>query len=381
MSGDSGQSGPVQSPQDPAGGTDAGTAPATTTEATPQHSVRRYLELKPLEKLDLPYHNLYENAPSDHRVTLAQFLNNLFTEVEQVDFDKDVKECGTWTPEGGNIMMPPLDAAENSGAIPVPVSVKKRIKTVYQGRWLARTSFHSDEHVAFSELGHLLAQDHSRNEVVYTPSVLDSVELLTWEREDLLKALGDSKYRHEIHNMQMSIFQMFHMMPKVAGREFLQDRVFHVLVVTTQTKHAESPGELARTFTVQLPVDFESFGNGIMAQRSHVKKIGSSRTYQVPQGQESCSFKPDVQRSRQGRKLTEGKYVAFERLTGAPKKPPSDTGNTGHHRWDMMTVGAAGGVTRIAPKSVQEKETMVEIAKDVEYVFTYIAEQRRKKSG
>lgn len=46
-----------------------------------------------------------------------------------------------------------------------------------------------------------------------------------------------------------------------------------------------------------------------------------------------------------------------------------------------MTVGAAGGVTRIAPKSVQEKETMVEIAKDVEYVFTYIAEQRRKKSG
>lgn len=133
-----------------------------------------------------------------------------------------------------------------------------------------------------------------------------------------------------------AVFQMFHMMPKVAGREFLQDRVFHVLVVTTQTKHAESPGELARTFTVQLPVDFESFGNGIMAQRSHVKKIGSSRTYQVPQGQESCSFKPDVQRSRQGRKLTEGKYVAFERLTGAPKKPPSDTGNTGHHRWDMV---------------------------------------------
>ena len=44
-----------------------------------------------------------------------------------------------------------------------------------------------------------------------------------------------------------------------------------------------------------------------------------------------------------------------------------------------MTLSTAGGITRIAPKGVQEKETLNAIAEDVEYVLTHIAKQRHEK--
>ncbi|EUC35415.1 hypothetical protein COCCADRAFT_90863 [Bipolaris zeicola 26-R-13] len=376
MSTNPAQSAPVASPDDSAVDARSGHAPVATN-VTVSHSVRRYLGLKRLEKLDLPYHPLYENAASDHRTSLVEFFNSLFTEIEQVDFDKDPKECGIWSPQTRSVMMSPLNATGDSKELPVPISVKKRILTINQERWLARTSTHSDSHVKFSELAHLLAREHSRNEYVYTPSVFDAVELLTWGREDLLTALRASTHGERIHNVEMSIFQMFHEMPKIAGRDLLQDRVFHVLVVTTQTNHLESP-ELARSSTVQLPIDFESFNDSAIVKRSHVKKTGSSKTYQIPQGHESPDSKPtDKRLPHQGKKLTEGKYASLERLISAPRGPQSDVDGLGDHRWDMMTLSTAGGLTRIAPKSVQEKETLVATAQDVEYVLAYIAEQRR----
>ncbi|USP79925.1 hypothetical protein yc1106_07199 [Curvularia clavata] len=360
-SGDSVQSQPVQLPQNPAERADA---PIAATKVM-SHSLRRYLDLKRLEKFDLPHHPLYDNPASDHRISVVQFFNSLFTEIEQIDFDNNVKECGTWSPKDGNVMMPPFGAVGNSQAIPVPVSVKKRILTINQERWLARTSAHSDAHVKFSELAHLLAREHSRNEFVYTPSVFDAVELLTWDQADLLKALGESEHAGKIHSVEMSIFQMFHEMPKVAGHDFLQDRVFHVLVVTTQSNHNESSSELARSSTVQLPIDYDTFNDSIIGQRSYVKKTGSSRNYQIPQGHENPGSKPsDAQRSHQGKKLTEGKYVSLERLEAASASPAPATGDSNNHRWDMMTLSTAGGLTRIAPKSVQEKETLMAVAKD-----------------
>jgi hypothetical protein len=204
MSGDSIRSEPVQSPHNPVVEADASPAPVAATDATASHPVRRYLDLKRLGKLDLPHHPLYENSASDHGPSLADFFNSLLTEIEQIDFDKDAKECGVWTPKNGNVMMPLLNTAGESEAYPVPISVKKRILTINQDRWLARTSTHRDSHVKFSELASLLAQDHSRNECVYTPSVFDAVELLTWDRGDLLAALRESKHGGRIHGVEMS---------------------------------------------------------------------------------------------------------------------------------------------------------------------------------
>jgi hypothetical protein len=45
----------------------------------------------------------------------------------------------------------------------------------------------------------------------------------------------------------------------------------------------------------------------------------------------------------------------------------------------QLTLSTAGGMTRKAPKGIQQKETLEAVAMDVEYVLTHIADQRRKK--
>ena len=99
--------------------------------------------------------------------------------------------------------MPPLNATESNDEIPVLVSVEKRIKDLNQAKWAVRTSTHSNTHVKFSELGDLLAKDHSRNEATYTPSVFDAIELLKWDHEELLKAVQRSGHHGEIHSVEM----------------------------------------------------------------------------------------------------------------------------------------------------------------------------------
>jgi hypothetical protein len=44
-----------------------------------------------------------------------------------------------------------------------------------------------------------------------------------------------------------------------------------------------------------------------------------------------------------------------------------------------MTLSTAEGMTRKAPQQIQQKETLVAIAKDVEYVLKHIAKQRQDK--
>jgi hypothetical protein len=45
----------------------------------------------------------------------------------------------------------------------------------------------------------------------------------------------------------------------------------------------------------------------------------------------------------------------------------------------QMTLSAAGGITRHVPNKLQQKPTLKTIAKDVRYVISYIAEQRRQQ--
>ncbi|KAL1793344.1 hypothetical protein ACET3X_008326 [Alternaria dauci] len=256
--------------------------------------------------------------------------------------------------------MPPLNATESNDAVPVPVLVEKRVKDLNQATWAVRTSTHSDTHVKFSELADVLAKDHSRNEAIYTPSVFDAIELLKWDHEELLEAVQQSGHQEEIHSVEMFISQMFHMMPKVAGLSLLQDRVFHVLVVTANTYQKNNPSELSKSFTVQLPIDYASFGDvEIMQEMSRMKARGSSQCYHFPSNAESGLIPDAHQKQRQGKKLTEGTYVSLERLTRA------DSANNHCHRWDMMTLSTAGGMTRRAPKGVQQKETLEAIAMDV----------------
>lgn len=121
------------------------------------------------------------------------------------------------------------------------------------------------------------------------------------------------------------------MMPKVAGLSLLQDRVFHALIVTMNTHKAESLSDLASSFTVQLPIDYASFGDvKIMQERSRMETKGSSQLYRFPSDTGSGATPDANQKQRQGKKLTEGTYVSLERLIGA------DSANNDRHRWDMV---------------------------------------------
>jgi hypothetical protein len=164
---------------------------------------RQYLSLKRLTKLELPHHPAFEKTiASDHSTSLVQFFDSLFTEVQHIDFDQGFKDHGQWKPRDGTVTMPPLVSSRDT--IAVPVSVDKRTKSMNNANWLARRSTHSDTHVKFGELGELLCHDHSRNEAVYTPSVYDANELLSWDEEELLKALRQSSDKDKITNVEMS---------------------------------------------------------------------------------------------------------------------------------------------------------------------------------
>ena len=186
-------------------------------------------------------------------------------------------------------------------------------------------------------------------------------------------------------------------MPEIGGFSLLEDRVFHVLVMTAHTTYrmADDSGDLQtlnipQSFTAQLPVDFDSLSQiPTVMQRSHVEKKGSSQRYQLPSDNVSGAALPtSTQRRTIGKKLTEGNYVSLERLRKAPKVLPIDenvaievepTETVYHHRWDMMTLSDAGGITRIAPQKKKQNEILAAIAADVEYVIKHIAEQRQPK--
>lgn len=136
------------------------------------------------------------------------------------------------------------------------------------------------------------------------------------------------------------------MMPKVAGLSLLQDRVFHVLIVTANTYRAGNPSELSESFTVQLPIDYATFGDVNTVQaRSRMKTKGSSQCYHFSSNAESGSIPDANQKQRQGKKLTEGTYVSLERLVGASKRTDIDgdvehqakSADSDHHRWDMVS--------------------------------------------
>jgi len=135
------------------------------------------------------------------------------------------------------------------------------------------------------------------------------------------------------------------MMPKVAGLSLLQDRVFHALIVTMNTHKAESLSDLASSFTVQLPIDYASFGDvKIMQERSRMETKGSSQLYRFPSDTGSGATPDANQKQRQGKKLTEGTYVSLERLIGASKTrvdgdaaQQAESPDNDHHRWDMVS--------------------------------------------
>lgn len=370
------------------------------TVSSPTASRRRYLGLSRLSRHELPPHTDFSDVESDHKITLVQFLNDVFREIQREDFNTGFQEKGSKSTEDGFVNMPqlpPVQASATSGqSRKVDLKVDQRIKETPEGNWLARRSLHYESDVKLSELDDLISLNHSQNEANYTPDLYDANELLKWDHDELQKAASNSKHAHNFGSIEMSIFQMFHKMPPIS---LLQDRVFHVLVLAGRSTHdAELVSKESLSLVVQLPVDFASFSNSTaIMQRSHIKKSRSSWQYAFPSSGNHTVITDtgnplpqptSFQKKRQGKKLTEGCYVSLERLKGAPKTMPvSDETpldaepvdvSKNCHIWDMMTLSSARGNTLKMPNKLLENGTLKAITQDVEFVIKMIAEQRRQ---
>ncbi|KAH7077274.1 hypothetical protein FB567DRAFT_147004 [Paraphoma chrysanthemicola] len=350
-------------------------------------ATRMYLDLQPLCIHELPPHG--ELARIHHKLdlndngttlTLGGFLNSVLSETLAIQWDDmSWTHHGTYPPEGKGVkvtMPPPLSSSQQVPEISVPVDVDQRAKGTSSSAWLARRSLHCAKHVEYDELDTILAQDHCRREGDYDPSVFDANELLKWDTEDLKKALSVLNLDWNITNVQMAIFQMFHEMPKVMGKSFLQDRVFHVLVITAHSTYVLPEQDKSTTqrqsYTLQLPINFDSLRDVEAIKRaSHIRP--RSMIYEVKDQSAEGAGITERQNKHKGKSLTEGAYVSVERL----RQAPDGSGNAEPmHRWDMMTKSDAKGISRLAPSSTKRKETLDAISKDVQYVLDHIGKQR-----
>jgi len=283
---------------------------------------------------------------------------------------------------------PPNATKSTKGeTIQVPIAVHQWVKRMHNSCWLGRSSRHHGTHIRYEELDGLLAQDHGHQEARYTPTIYDANELLVWGADDLKKAVAELTCKNRVTSVQMSIFQMFHSMPAVAGFNFLNDRVFHVLIMTAHSTWV--PGgsrgttERRQSVTVQLPVDIDSFSSfDAVNQRNRLLKKGASSYYLPREMLFGRGPVTSEQMKRKGKKVVEGNYTSVENvfesgadwLTGI--EPPSYTDTDYCHHWRMMTLSTAGGITRFAPSRTQMKETLNAISADVHEAMKCIQKDR-----
>lgn len=201
-------------------------SPTANREVHPQP--RQYLSLQRLSVKELPPHpelSALYNETNETNTSLPQFLNTIIAEVDKVDFDKGWTSHGKWHPDGTHVQMPALPNAEDYTTKPVPISVHQRVRVTDKATWLARTSYHLETDVKYSELDNLLSQDHSRNEARYTPSVYDANELLAWSPQDLEKAVAALSRDYNTQSVQMSSKFMLLAMSSPCTRVYQHIRV------------------------------------------------------------------------------------------------------------------------------------------------------------
>ncbi|KAH8731469.1 hypothetical protein GQ44DRAFT_604193 [Phaeosphaeriaceae sp. PMI808] len=345
---------------------------------------RQYLNLEPLCIHELPPHAEISQHQGSPEATLAGFITSVLGEAYRLDFeDASWSDHGTYPPKGNHtsVTMPSLSTARDGSDTNISITVEKWAKGNGSSAWLGRRSYHAACEIDYPELDTLLAQNHCRKEAEYTPSIYDAHELLKWDAEDLKKAVAELKPEWGVTKIQISIFQMFHEMPKVLGISVLQDRVFHVLCITTHSTYGVvSPNSLqgpSQSHTVQLPFYFKSLCDvQTVMSKSHIRP--GSLIYDNKH--DTITQVEDAERKvkHNGNSLTEGVYVSLERLrqasTGTEKSKEQ-------HRWDMITRSDAKGITRAAPWSTKKKEILEAVAKDVQYIIEHIGEQRKAIKG
>lgn len=188
----------------------------------PDGWVRPIFSATPLDIARLPPHPDLPTSTTNTKGSLADFLNVVLKEVAETDFDSGWKvHKQEWQPSEPPVHLPEFPGrsvstpnsqsnVENRSTKSASISVVQQTKNINQKKWLARTSYHSPSEIEYSELDSLLSQNHSRNEGLYTPSVFDVNELLTWGSGDLEGVVGELDPSFNVQRVQMSSKLLFY---------------------------------------------------------------------------------------------------------------------------------------------------------------------------
>jgi hypothetical protein len=154
---------------------------------------------------------------------------------------------------------------------------------------------------------------------------------------------------------------MFHVLPGP-----LQDRVFHALVISGK--------QTAQSINMQIPIDYASFSAvQSIRSRSRLQQQGNNFRYNTESNRSVDAREPvptDIQKQRNGKKITEGIYASVERISILEGTEPKTT------QWDMMTLSDAGGIVSATPTWMQKGQLLDAVSKDVQFVLEEIGKQR-----
>lgn len=159
---------------------------------------RSYLSLNRLRIEDVPPHHEF-TQPAANAPPLTTFLDAVFREALNEDFETGFSVEGTWAPSGKNVQI----TGQDGGKSIVPVSVEQRKRGKGEKTWFARRSKHLETDVRHTELDSLLMNDHSWWEYQYTPDLYDGNHLLEWDVKLLEEATSSIKQELGIQDVEM----------------------------------------------------------------------------------------------------------------------------------------------------------------------------------
>ena len=269
--------------------------PLQLNELPTHPAITSYLDQKPQRKHSSSSSNsLYSNAPSNPNLDryshpkLVPFLTEVLDEAVQFcdGVPKNFTQRGKPTKEHGILNYKRDFCSDEISRIPwknANIPRKARLDTNrkrqqrYGESWFARASVHENsdkngrQSASWKEFDQGLRENHSLNEMAYTPDVFDARLAIDWEAET--HNLELEKYA----DPTMEIREMCHKLPWP-----LRPRVFQVLVITAKIKIPEKEsstlynGDAALSrpkwggVVVQIPVELKTLPEAFYGSGRHL---------------------------------------------------------------------------------------------------------------
>ncbi|KAL1982138.1 hypothetical protein VTN96DRAFT_1734 [Rasamsonia emersonii] len=305
------------------------------------------IRLRPLPFSSLPPHpSLNDRSSSTFRPSLETFLHSALSETQTL--------VATTIPQTFK-----TDKKLRSSS-PSAAKVQLSTGTIDNEFWVCRRSVHVDAAeegtATWEEFEKGLRENHSENEMAYTPSVTAVEHLLEWP----IQAEIEGGWR-SVHMHVNLITHTFHPSALISPRTFISLVISAVLPATEQSG-SETPSQ--GFFTVQIPLTHDP-----AAQASDSPLPDSIR---------------DQIRSTTPKNTIFASYASVERVLLLPPGSSSSATNNGSNRknieWTMATTSDAGG---LIPQWVQRSWTMGGVPKavvaDVGLFLDWTARQRKKQ--